>query len=86
MDRGDDILKKPIYKHYRFWFALILAAIITFLGIELIIELQDNQVKNQLSKNRNKKYDSVTLIDELLSVRASLEEIRKELNNFKDTQ
>jgi hypothetical protein len=43
-------------------------------------------VKNQLSKNRNKKYDSVTLIDELLSVRASLEEIRKELNNFKDTQ
>lgn len=45
-------MKKPIYKHYRFWFALILAAIITFLGIELIIELQDNQVKNQLSKEQ----------------------------------
>ena len=42
--------------------------------------------KAQLVKNRSKKYDSVTLIDELLSVRASLEEIRKELNNFKDTQ
>lgn len=43
-------------------------------------------VKAQLARNRNKKYDSVTLIDELLSVRASLEEIRKELNLFKDTQ
>jgi DNA-binding transcriptional MerR regulator len=40
-------------------------------------------VKNQLIKNRSKKYESVSLIDELLSVRASLEEIRKELNNFK---
>ena len=43
-------------------------------------------VKAQLARNRNKKYDSVSLIDELLSIRASLEEIRKELNNFKDTQ
>jgi hypothetical protein len=40
-------------------------------------------VKNQLIKNRSKKYESVSLIDELLSVRTSLEEIRKELNNFK---
>ena len=43
-------------------------------------------VKAQLVKNRSKKYEAVPLIDELLSVRASLEEIRKELNNFKDTQ
>ena len=42
-------------------------------------------VKAQLVKNKSKKYDSVTLIDELLSIRTSLEEIRKELNKFKDS-
>lgn len=41
-------------------------------------------VKAQLIRNKSKKYDSVTLIDELLSVRAQLEDIRKELNNFKE--
>ena len=41
-------------------------------------------VKNQLTKNRSKKYDSVSLTNELLSVRAQLEEIRKELNLFKE--
>ena len=43
-------------------------------------------VKAQLARNRNKKYDTISIIDELLSVRTQLEEIRKELNNFKDTQ
>lgn len=43
-------MKKPFYKHYRFWFTLILVAVILFLGIELIIELKDTHVKNQLSK------------------------------------
>lgn len=42
-------------------------------------------VKAQLTRNRSKKYDSVTLIDELLSIRASLEEVRKELNKFKES-
>ena len=42
-------------------------------------------VKNQLTKNRSKKYDSVSLTNELLSVRAQLEEIRKELNRFKES-
>ena len=42
-------------------------------------------VKNQLTKNRSKKYDSVSLTNELLSVRAQLEEIRKELNLFKES-
>lgn len=42
-------------------------------------------VKNQLTKNRSKKYDSVSLTNELLSVRAQLEEIRKELNSFKES-
>ena len=41
-------------------------------------------VKAQLAKNRCKKYDTISIIDELLSVRAQLEEIRKELNNFKE--
>ena len=42
-------------------------------------------VKAQLVRNKSKKYDSVTLIDELLSLRADLEEVRKELNNFKES-
>ena len=41
-------------------------------------------VKAQLVRNKSKKYDSVTLIDELISLRADLEEVRKELNNFKE--
>ena len=40
-------------------------------------------VKNQLTKNKNKKYETIPLIEELLSIRAQLEEIRTELNNFK---
>ena len=40
-------------------------------------------VKNQLSKNRTKKYDSLTIIEELLSLRKQLEEVRFELNKFK---
>ena len=42
-------------------------------------------VKAQLVRNKSKKYDSVELIDELLSLRADLEEVRKELNKFKDS-
>ncbi len=42
-------------------------------------------VKAQLVRNKNKKYDTISIIDELLSVRAQLEEIRKELNNFKES-
>lgn len=45
-------MKRPFYKHYRFWFAAILAVVILFLGIELIIELNDTQVKNQLTKEQ----------------------------------
>ena len=40
-------------------------------------------VKNQLTKNKSKKYETIPLIEELLSIRAQLEEIRTELNNFK---
>ena len=42
-------------------------------------------VKAQLIRNKSKKYDSVKLIDELLSLRADLEEVRKELNKFKES-
>lgn len=41
-------------------------------------------VKAQLSRNKSKKYDTVPLIEELLSLRNQLEEIRKELNHFKE--
>lgn len=41
-------------------------------------------VKAQLSRNKSKKYDTVPLIEELLSLRNQLEEIRKELNLFKE--
>ena len=40
-------------------------------------------VKNQLTKHRSKKYEAIPLIEELLSIRKQLEEIRTELNNFK---
>lgn len=42
-------------------------------------------VKAQLSRNKSKKYDTVPLIEELLSLRNQLEEIRKELNHFKES-
>lgn len=65
-------MKKPLYKHYRFWFALILAAIIAFLGIELIIELNDTKVKNTMSKEQCQTFVNDTLRDlPSSSVRAS---------------
>lgn len=42
-------------------------------------------VKTQLTKNKSKKYDSIPLIEELIELRIQLEDIRKELNLFKES-
>lgn len=42
-------MKKPLYKKYGFWIAVIAVILIAALGIELAVELSDNRVKNELN-------------------------------------
>lgn len=45
-------MKKPIYKSYAFWIALIVVVFIAFLGIELYAELNNNRVSSELTKEQ----------------------------------
>ena len=42
-------MKTPLYKRYGFWIAVILLAVLIFLGIELTIELTDVKVSEELT-------------------------------------
>lgn len=42
-------MKTPLYKRYGFWIAIILVAIVIFLGIELALELSDVHVSEELT-------------------------------------
>lgn len=42
-------MKKPLYKRYGFWIAIVLAIVIAAIGIELAIELSDNRVSKELN-------------------------------------
>ena len=42
-------MKKPLYKKYGFWLAIIAVVLVAALGIELAIELSGNRVTTELS-------------------------------------
>ena len=42
-------MKTPLYKRYGFWLAVLVVVLIAALGIELAVELSDNQVSQELT-------------------------------------
>jgi len=56
-------LKKPLYKRYGFWIAVIALLLVTALSIELAVELSDTKVNRELSVSECQKIVTSTFKD-----------------------